>query len=393
MRDRRCRLQTEILPWAADDPRTQRLVLETAVDFLQRGEVVAYPTETVYGLAVPAFREEAVEKVFTVKRRSRDKPLLVAVRDREMLAEVASSIPPEADRLVREFWPGPLSLILPRSGNIPDAVTAGGDYVGVRCPDHPAAQGLIAQLGEPITSPSANLSGNPSGCSSPEILRDLSGRIAAIIDAGIAAGTESTLVDLCGDVPRLLRRGAIDAGALIPLLGDLEEFSDEQAPAQRDILLVVCTGNTCRSPVAAEILNGRLGGIISAESAGIAAEPGSGPAEEAVRAADALGYDITGHRARGLDDVAWDRVAMVITMTHLHAEQVRDYLGVKPDDEGAARILPLGDLVTREDLPADVTDPFGGTPQDYRDMAGMLEDMICDAEDEILRRLSEEGAK
>lgn len=291
------------------------------------------------------------------------------------------------------FWPGPLSLILPRGPRIPRLVTGGRDAVGVRCPDHPAAQKLIDALGEPITSPSANRTGRPSGRSPGEVLRDLSGRIAAVIDAGPSPGTESTLVDMTGDVPRLLRHGAVEASEVASLLGVLEEYSDEPEPVQRDILLVVCTGNTCRSPVAAAILSGRLGGIISVESAGTAAEPGVSPPDEAVGAAEMLGYDISEHRARHLEDVAWERVAMVITMTHLHAEQVRDYLGVQPEDAGAARIVPLGELVTREDLPDDVTDPFGGTEQDYRAMAGLLDEMIADAEDEILRRLSEEGAK
>jgi len=197
-----------------------------AADIIRRGGLVAFPTETVYGLGAAATDAAAVRRIFQVKGRPADNPLIVHVSAKEQLYVVAASLPEGAAELVDRFWPCPLSLVLPRSSAIPDEVSAGLPTVAVRMPSHPVALRLIARAGVPIAAPSANRSGRPSPTMASHVLADLAGRIDAVIDGGpCPVGVESTVLDLTGAVPLILRPGAITAEAIAKCLGRAVEIA------------------------------------------------------------------------------------------------------------------------------------------------------------------------
>ncbi len=181
-----------------------------AARIIRRGGLVAFPTETVYGLGADAANEKAVRNIFVAKGRPPDNPLIVHVASLEQVKEVTSCIPQSAMKLMKRFWPGPLSLVLPSSAVLPREVSAGLPTVAVRMPAHPVALSLIRASGVPIAAPSANRSGSPSPTASSHVLADLAGRIDAVLDGGSCPlGLESTVLDLSGGEPVILRPGGI----------------------------------------------------------------------------------------------------------------------------------------------------------------------------------------
>lgn len=195
--------------------------INTAAEIIKAGGVVAMPTETVYGLAANALDGRAVAKIFAAKGRPADNPLIVHISEPEEIAPLVREVPEAAKKLARAFWPGPLTIILPRSDIIPDEVSAGLDTVAVRCPSHPVARELI-RASCPLAAPSANLSGSPSPTTFRHVIADMFGRIDAIIDGGdCQVGVESTVITLAADVPRLLRPGGITAEQLREVIGEV----------------------------------------------------------------------------------------------------------------------------------------------------------------------------
>lgn len=187
---------------------------------IRDGGLVAFPTETVYGLGASAYDDSAVGKIYAAKGRPSDNPLIVHVSDVEDVKKAAREIPPMAEKLFEKFAPGPFTLILKKSGEISDTVTAGLDTVGVRIPSHPSARAFIRAAGVPIAAPSANLSGKPSPTTAEHVIRDMDGRIDAIICGGSCeVGVESTIIDVTGDVPTILRPGGITLEDVIEVCG------------------------------------------------------------------------------------------------------------------------------------------------------------------------------
>ena len=181
-----------------------------ALDHLKSGGVVVLPTDTLYGLAADVFSQDALERVFTIKGRSSDLALPVLVSDWEMVAVVAENKSDLAQRLAEKYWPGPLTLVLPKLSGVSCLVSAGRDTVAVRSPNHLVPQRLITRLGRPITGTSANLSGEPNPQSPDEVRRQLGNNVDYIISCGPApTGTASTIVDLTNGLPTLIRDGAI----------------------------------------------------------------------------------------------------------------------------------------------------------------------------------------
>jgi len=194
-----------------------------AAALIRQGEAVAFPTETVYGLGANALSNEAVEKIFLAKGRPSDNPLIVHIGDLSQLRMVASEIPERARKLMDTFWPGPLTLILPRTDRVAPLVTAGLDTVGVRMPDHPLALALIREAGVPIAAPSANRSGRPSPTTAAHVYTDLNHRIAGILDGGsTGVGVESTVLDITSEPPVILRPGGITLEQLRQAIGDVQ---------------------------------------------------------------------------------------------------------------------------------------------------------------------------
>ena len=205
------------------------LLQNTKKDILRAGEIlhsgglVAIPTETVYGLAANALDGAAVAKIFTAKGRPQDNPLIVHISHIEQWSRLVESIPENAKALAQAFWPGPLTIILPKSGIIPDEVSAGLDTVAVRFPSMRTTRRIIDAAGVPLAAPSANLSGSPSPTCARHTMDDMRGRIDAVLDGGECNfGVESTVVTLATPVPRLLRPGAVTPEELREVLGELE---------------------------------------------------------------------------------------------------------------------------------------------------------------------------
>lgn len=210
--------------------------IEEAAKLLADGEVVAFPTETVYGLGANAASDEAVNKIFEAKGRPSDNPLIVHIAHKTQLAEIVEDIPNVVDKLIDAFWPGPLTLVLRKKNHaLSTKVTAGLSTVAVRVPDHPIALALIQACNLPIAAPSANTSGRPSPTVAKHVIHDLNGKIAGIIDGGsTGVGVESTVLDCTEKIPVILRPGGITKEQLEEVCGkvDVDQalISQEQAP-------------------------------------------------------------------------------------------------------------------------------------------------------------------
>jgi L-threonylcarbamoyladenylate synthase len=215
-------VQAEILP--TDTAVLFDAAVSRAAELLRAGEPVALPTETVYGLAANAMDAQAVAKVFKIKGRPAGNPVIVHVASFEMARRCTGAWPAVTDRLARAFWPGPLTLVLPRSKEIPDVVTAGGPTVGVRWPGHPFMQAVIRQCGFPLAAPSANSSAQVSPTNARHVLNSLGGKVRLIVDGGQSQiGIESTVLDVTANPPRVLRPGMIHDESLLAITGKLQQ--------------------------------------------------------------------------------------------------------------------------------------------------------------------------
>ncbi len=196
--------------------------IDEAVKLLGAGELVAFPTETVYGLGAIATNEKAVKSVYAAKGRPSDNPLIVTVSDEAMVSDYAKEIPERAQKLMKHFWPGPLTILLFVKPNaLPKVVTGGLDTVAFRCPDDKLTHDLISKLGYPIVGPSANTSTKPSPTTAQHVYHDLNGKISGIIDGGpTRVGLESTIIDLSVETPVVLRPGEITPQELSEVLGE-----------------------------------------------------------------------------------------------------------------------------------------------------------------------------
>lgn len=196
--------------------------IPAAAAILREGGLLGIPTETVYGLGANGLNAEAVRHIFEAKGRPQDNPLIFHIPDASWLARYCHDVPASAYALAERFWPGPLTMILPRREIVPDAVTCGLDTVGVRCPDHPVTLEIIRAAAVPVAAPSGNRSGRPSPTCARHMLEDMEGRIDAIVDGGpCGVGVESTIIDLTVAPPRLLRPGGLPLEELREVLGEI----------------------------------------------------------------------------------------------------------------------------------------------------------------------------
>lgn len=205
-----------------DPLHPERVLIDHAAALLRAGEVVVLPTETVYGLGADALRTAAVERIFLAKGRPFNDPLIVHIADETMLRVLTTVVPPRVRPLAEAFWPGPLTLIMPRGASVPRLVTAGLDTIAIRMPRHPVALALIRALGSPVAAPSANRFKHVSPTTAQHAYADLNGCVPLILDAGpCEVGVESTVLDLCSDIPTILRPGGISLEALQAVLPDV----------------------------------------------------------------------------------------------------------------------------------------------------------------------------
>ncbi|MBR5217671.1 MAG: threonylcarbamoyl-AMP synthase, partial [Oscillospiraceae bacterium] len=202
--------------------KTEHNAIEEAAAILRRGGLVGIPTETVYGLGADGLNEDAVRRIFEAKGRPQDNPLILHVASALWLERYCENVPECAYELARRFWPGPLTMILPRKSIVPLRTTGGLETVGVRCPDHAVTLAIIEAAGVPIAAPSGNTSGRPSPTAAQHMVEDMMGKIDAIVDGGACSvGVESTIIDLTVAPPRLLRPGGLPLEALEEVLGEV----------------------------------------------------------------------------------------------------------------------------------------------------------------------------
>ena len=224
----------ETLYLSAADPQTAA----TAAELIKKGQLVAIPTETVYGLGANGLDEHAVIKIFEAKGRPQDNPLILHLADSTQFADYCENIPDSAYRLAEKFWPGPLTMVLPAKNCVPKRTTGGLDTVAVRCPDSHITREIIRLAGVPLAAPSANISGKPSTTTAEHVRHDHDGRIAAIVDGGACrVGVESTIVDLTDNPPRLPRPGGITPEQLVEVLGEITVDKAVTAQIDRDAVV------------------------------------------------------------------------------------------------------------------------------------------------------------
>lgn len=211
-------------------------VIDEASEILRSGNLVAFPTETVYGLGANALEEDASGKIYEAKGRPSDNPLIVHVADKEQIIPLVTEIPPKAELLMEAFWPGPMTLIFNKSSKVPYGTTGGLDTVAIRMPNHEIALTLIRHSGIPIAAPSANTSGRPSPTTAKHVMDDLNGRISMVIDGGeVGIGIESTIVDVTGDIPMILRPGFISKKMLGEVVGSVTIDRAISGPLKSDV--------------------------------------------------------------------------------------------------------------------------------------------------------------
>lgn len=196
--------------------------IERGITILRQGGLIAYPTDTVYGLGASMSLPQSVARIYEVKRRPRSLPLPLLLADVSQVAEVAGEVPPSAWCFIRNFFPGALTLILPKAGSVPAIVTGGGTSVAIRIPNHPVPVAIIRGLGVPIVGTSANISGRPSPLTAEDVFAQLGDKIDLIIDGGLCpVGKESTIVDVTGEIPVIRREGAISIEELRRVCGNI----------------------------------------------------------------------------------------------------------------------------------------------------------------------------
>jgi len=249
-----------------DPHRPEPDKIRVAAEVLKKGGLVAFPTETVYGLGANALDGKAVLRIFDAKNRPADNPIIVHVANRDDIYVLAENVPQIAEKLIDEFWPGPLTLLFVKSDAVPNAVTAGLATVAVRMPSHAVAHALISEAGMPVAAPSANLAGRPSPTSAKHVLDDLSGRIEVLIDGGeIGYGVESTVLDLTTDLPTVLRPGPVTVEELRKVVGEVEVHPIARAEVSIEVAIARSPGMKYRhyAPAAeVVVVEGPLGGII-----------------------------------------------------------------------------------------------------------------------------------
>lgn len=268
-----------------DKNKIDKNLIEEAANIIRSGDIVAFPTETVYGLGANGLNQKAVKKIYKAKGRPSDNPLILHISEKKQLNQLVEEIPKLANDCIEKFWPGPLTIILKKSEIIPDIITGGLDTVAIRMPNHPIALELISQSQVPIAAPSANLSGKPSPTNANHVVEDMLGKIEMIIDGGdTGVGLESTVLDLSTDTPTILRPGGVtleDLKSIIPNITQDQSIIDKnikpKSPGQKyrhyapKAEMILFTGNIndivyeINQKVEALTLQGKKVGIMATE--------------------------------------------------------------------------------------------------------------------------------
>ncbi|MBC1759816.1 L-threonylcarbamoyladenylate synthase [Listeria ivanovii] len=225
----------QTIHWKINEQQSNKAVYEQAAELLRNGECVAFPTETVYGLGADATNHAAIQKIYAAKGRPSDNPLIVHIASRNQMDAFVASYPQKAMQLMENFWPGPLTVILPlKKDSLASNVSAGLSTVGVRMPENPVSLALIKEAAIPVAAPSANRSGKPSPTSASHVIEDLDGKVAGIIDGGeTGVGVESTVIDCSREIPVILRPGGITKEQIEQVIGSVELATNDAKETEK----------------------------------------------------------------------------------------------------------------------------------------------------------------
>lgn len=337
------------------DPRfPQEKKVKNAVEVLADGGLVIIPTETVYGIACNYKNPNALERLYNVKQRPKDKPFSIIIEYQERIEEFARDIPISAYKLVDKFWPGPLTLVL----------SSVEGTVGLRMPDHPFALSLMREADFPIVCPSANISGKPAPRNLQDALSDLDGKVDLAVDAGpVQAGIESTVVDLTKGNPVILREAAIKKEEIVKVAG-------------KKTILFVCTGNSCRSVMARALLEKKIKEKgrqdIEVISAGVAMLAGLPATRETAILLEREGIDVSGHRSQRVTIRMIKKSDIILTMEKTQEELIKEWA-----PQVKNRIFLLKEFAKIGDgRELDIVDPVGRSLEDYEQIFNLIKEAV-----------------
>jgi tRNA threonylcarbamoyl adenosine modification protein (Sua5/YciO/YrdC/YwlC family) len=344
-------VKTRIIRMTSEDP--DRAGIKHAADICHAGGLVVIPTETVYGICTNMVNKKAIERLYEIKDRPRDKPFSLHIGEREKVYEYTRMLPVAAYKLMDVFWPGPVTFLLRAKAH---------GTVGVRFPDHEVARAVINLAGVPCVAPSANISGKPAPVTCEEALRDLDGLVDVALDCGRTKyARESTIVDLTGEPLQVVREGAIPAEDIVKIAG-------------RKLVLFVCTGNSCRSVMAEawmrKLLLERGRSDVDVLSAGTMLEGMS--ATDATRVVlGKQGIDVSRHRSRTISAEMLNRADMIVVMEKLHEAKV---LALAPHVKN--RLFLLREFTRTDGTDLDLHDPIGQPVEVYEEVFAVIREAL-----------------